>query len=194
MTGRKRVEMARAGMAAALMVLFFAHSALAADDPGSWRVTYDRILMYINFLIFAYVLVKYARTPLRNFLGGRREEIETTIQRLEADKRAAEVKIKKMIEAVEKSNVRFAGLKNRIIEQGEKRKAEIVLDAREQGRIIIEDSRRKIDNQILQARQTLKAELVDTAFDLAEKRLPREITLEDDRKIVEYYLNNILPE
>ena len=192
-TGRKRIETACACLLAALILLFCTHEALAAEASGSWRPTYDRILMYINFAIFAFVIIKYAREPLKDFLHNRKDEIEITIKRLEAEKRASAAKIKEMIETVEQSNIRFAGLKDKIIDQGEKRKAQIVFDARDQSKIIMEEARRKIDNQILQARQLFKEELVDTAFDLAAKRLPREITLDDNQKIIDRYVNNILP-
>jgi len=52
----------------------------AADDGNSWRTTYDAVLVWVNFAIFAFILIKYARTPLKNFLHGQKADIEKHIE------------------------------------------------------------------------------------------------------------------
>ena len=175
-----------------LAILLCSREVLAAEGSGNWRVTYDMILLWVNFGIFVFIIFKYARTPLKNFLHGKKEEIERQIKKLEGEKKVADSKTKEMIQAVEKSNIRFADLKKKIIEQGEKRKEEIIADARAHSRVMIEDARRKIDNQILSAKNLIRSEMIDTAFDMAFERLPGEVTKEDNQKFVDHYLARAL--
>ena len=184
-----------AGMSAWLLaMLLCSREVLAAEGSGNWRVTYDMILLWVNFGIFAFVIIKYARTPLKNFLHGKKEEIERHIKKLEGEKKVADSKIKEMIQAVEKSNIRFADLKKRIIAQGEKRREEIIADARAHSRVIIKAARHKIDHQIFLARDMLKLEMIDKAIAMATEKLPSEITPEDNQRLLQHYLKEALPE
>jgi len=175
-----------------LAMLLCSREVLAAEGSGNWRITYDMILLWVNFGIFAFIIFKYARIPLKNFLYGKKEEIERQIKKLEDEKKIADSNIKEMIQAVEKSNIRFADLKQKIIEQGEKRREKIIFDAGAHSRVMIEDARRKIDNQILSAKNLIKSEMVDTAFDMALEKLPGEITEEDNQKFIDHYLARAL--
>ncbi|HLN87802.1 MAG TPA: hypothetical protein VK200_15095, partial [Candidatus Limnocylindrales bacterium] len=47
-----------------------------------------------NFLIYAYILVKFALPPVRDFLKTRREEVVSTIAQAAAKKQAAETLVR----------------------------------------------------------------------------------------------------
>ena len=80
------------------------------------------------------------------------------------------------------------------MQQGEREKLKIVESAQQQSRVMLADANRRIDASILQARDTIKGELVDTAVDLAMERLPQEITAVDNEKFVNAYLTGTQPE
>ena len=75
---------------AAAGILSGAQTAAAADAPDSWRKTYDQILMWVNFGIFVFLIVKFLRVPLKKFISGKQNELERKISRLEEEKTAAE--------------------------------------------------------------------------------------------------------
>ncbi len=89
---------------------------------------------------------------------------------------------------LDQSDARFAELKKKIVQQGEKKKQEIIEDAQEQSRLILQTTKQKIESRIVQAKAAFRAELIDTATEMALERLPKEITEEDDRKMIEQYL------
>ena len=89
--------------------------------------------------------------------------------------------------------MRMQKLKERIILQGERRKQEIIDNALAESRIMLQEAKWRIDDQILKARKTLQAELVDMAVSMATKRLPAEITSADNQKFVDQFLTGILP-
>lgn len=168
-----------------------APSAFAAEEAGGWRNMFDVVMRWLNFAILAFIIVKYAKTPLKNFLDEKKEEIARQINKIEQEKETAERQISETRTALEESKVRFTNLKQRIVEEGEKKKQEIIEDARQESKILLESARKKIDNQFIEAQKELKSELAEMAVNLAVKRLPAKITEADNQKWVNAFLASI---
>lgn len=162
--------------------------ALAAENTASWRPAFDLVLRWLNFGIIVFILVKYAKTPLKNFLLSRREELAREIRGIEEEKEKAHAKIQEATRMLEESEVRFNKIKDRIVREGEKKKQAIIEDAQQESQILLESAKNKIENQLLVAKNKLKSELVDLAISLALERLPGEITADDDRKLTHQFL------
>jgi len=158
------------------------------------RFWYDLVLRYFNFGIIVFVFIKYAKTPLMNFLRGQKEELARELEKIEDKKKEAIDKIDEARITLEESQDRFAELKERIVNQGEKKKQEIIKEAHHLSEVMIEDAKRKIEYQILQARNTIRAQMLDAAIDLAMERLPQEITDEDNEKFIDQYITSAMPE
>lgn len=167
--------------------------AFAAEKASNWRPTYDVIMRWVNFGIIVFVLNRYAKTPLMNFLRSKKEDLAREIEELEEKKEGANAKISETQKTIQESDVRFAELKTRIVQQGEREKLKIVESAQRQSRVMLKDANRRIDASILQARNTIKGELIDVAIDLAMERLPQEITAVDNEKVVNAYLTGTQP-
>jgi len=179
-------------IAIVLSLHFLGHDALAAEKSSSWRPMYDLIFRWINFGIIAFVIVKYGKTPIMNFLRGQKNKLAQEINRLENEKEDAKAKIKETLKAVDESEVRFSELKDRIIQQGEKKKAEIIESAQNHSKMMLEDAKRRIGIHFLHAENEFKAELIDRAMDMAMERLPGEITPEDNDKFTRVFLDSTL--
>ena len=177
-------------IAIVLSLHFLGHDALAAEKSSGWRPMYDLILRWINFGIIAFLIVKYGKTPIMNFLRGQKDKLAQEINRLENEKEDAKAKIKETLKAVDESEVRFSELKDRIIRQGEKKKTEIIESAQNQSKLMLEDGKRRIDTYFLQAKSEFRDELIDRAMDMAMERLPREITPQDNDKFTHLFLES----
>lgn len=178
----------KTAVASALILFLGVADAVAAESSGGWRQTYDLIMMWINFSILAFVIVKFGKGPIMDFLHGRKAELAREIGDIEEKKKAVMAKINDTYRTLDQSDARFEALKQKIVEQGEKKKQEIIEDAQEQSRLILDTTKQKIESRIIHAKATFRSELIDAAVEKAMDRLPREITEEDDRKIVEQYL------
>ena len=174
------------------MLLLFARQAFAAESTQDWRDTYDLILMWVNFGIFAFVIIKFGKDPIKKFLKGQRQEIEETIKRLESEKEASEKDISDLKTAVQESKIRFGDIKQKLLAQGEFRKTEIVADAKLQSRLMMEDARRKIDHHLRTARKTLMDEMIDAAMETVLKKLPGELTSDDSNLFLQRYFDKIV--
>ena len=182
--------------AAGAMVLFVGMSILilpniaTAADP-SWRPAYDVALRWINFIILVAVIVKYAREPIKDFLKLRKADVVSQIDQLDHEKE----RILEEIKAAEKRGIenqaRFTELKKRLVAQGETRKQQLIQQAKQQSTIMIEETRRKMENRIVQAKANLKMELLDVAIDQAIAKLPGEITEGDNQRFLDDYMHRL---
>ena len=164
--------------------------AAEAEEAGGWRETYDLVLKWVNFIILASLIVKFARTPLKDFVKGQREKIAADIRKKEKDKNTATAEVEEIKTALNEGEARFKDLKDRIVEQGRKRKEQIVKEAKEQSRQMLAETQKRVENQILEAKKRLKAELVDAAVERALQQLPKEITSEDNQKFLNRFLSD----
>ena len=175
-------------LAAVIGILLLGTEASAADSSGDWRPVFDLVMRWLNFGIIVFILVKYARTPIKDFLLSRRAEVAREIEMVEEKKEAANKKIQDAARKLNESEVRFARVKERIIQEGETKKQKLIEDAQQESKILLESTMKKIESQLLDAKRAFKSELVDTAISLAMKRLPDEITTEDNQNFTNQFL------
>ncbi|MFH2219476.1 MAG: ATP synthase F0 subunit B [Pseudomonadota bacterium] len=175
-------------LAGILSLHFLGPEAFAAEEAGDWRTVYDLVLRYINFGIIVFVFFKYGKTPLMNFLRGEKDKVARQIERIESQQKAATDKIRESRQALDEGRERYADIKQRIVEQGERKKEEMISDARQLSALMIADTKRKIDFNIIRARKRVRDELLDAAIEVAMERLPGMITAEDSQRFVDQYI------
>jgi len=163
----------------------------AAEGQGGWRSSYDLIMMWVNFAILAFVLIKFGKNPIKAFFRDQKENIVRTIENIEAEKQANEAQLKQTQKLLQESSVRFEAIKAKIIAEGELRKQAIIDDARRESKMLIEHANFWIERQILHAKQRLRSELIDEAIDETLKRLPPALTPEDNQNLINLYLAEI---
>ena len=162
--------------------------ALAAETTEDWRPLFDLIMRWLNFAIIAFVLVKFGRKPIKDYLANRREEIDYQIKQYERQKEAVAEKVQEATKILNESSDRFEQIKQRIVKDGETRKQQIIEKAQQESRMLLEGTQRRIQNQIAEARNLIRSELVESAIALAEKRLPEEITAVDEQNLIEHFM------
>ena len=165
-------------------------NALASEGSGNWRHTYDIVLIWLNFGIFVFLLVKFLKAPLLNFLRGRKDELSREINQLEEKREQISLKINETQQLFEKSEAYFEEIKAKIVAQGEKKKNELIEGARQESRVMIEQAKIRIENQILQARSKFKSEMIDMAISLAMQKLPDEVTDADHQRLLDRYIKH----
>ena len=148
-------------------------------------------MRWVNFIILVAVIVKYAREPIKDFLNLQKSDIVSEIGELETEKDRIIGEIKALTQKGIENRVHFQELKDRLIAQGETRKQQIVEQARQQSAIMLEETRRKMENRIVQAKASLKMELLDMAIDQAKAKLPGVMTAGDNQQLLDDYLSSL---
>ena len=167
---------------------------LAGAESNGWRSTCDTAMLWVNFAILAFVIVKFGRKPIMGFLRGRKDDLQQQIRYLEDKREQAQTDVREIEQKLADSDAVFEKLKQHTLAGGEKKKQAFVEEARQQSQYMFADARRRIDNQIRQAQNTFRAELVDAAIDRATERLPQEMTSEDNRNLVQHCFATARPE
>lgn len=163
--------------------------ALAAESTGGFtRSDWDLIMRWVNFIILAAVIIKYASQPLSDFLKGRKEEVARTLERFETRKNEAKAKIAEGQQLLEASEERLAQIKERIVSEGERRKAEMIASAQQESRIMLETAQQKIEGQIRETYGRIKAELIDAATEHAMAKIPAALTAADHDNLVRLWI------
>jgi F-type H+-transporting ATPase subunit b len=173
-----------------IMLHLSAFDVLAAENSGGWRPLFDLVMRWVNFLILAFLLIKFSRVPLKKFLEGKKQDIADEIGGLEAEKDEILRQIDESNKQLENSRERLAVLKKRIVTQGEKNRQMIIDEAEREGKMMLKSAQQKVDSRILEARQLLKSELIDSAITLATKLLPEKITEEDNQKFIDAFMSS----
>ncbi len=173
-----------------IMLHLSAFEVLAADNSGNWRPIFDLVMRWVNFLILAFVLIKFSRAPIKKFLDGKHQDIADEIGGLEAEKEEALSQIDTYKNQLENSRKRLSDLKKRIVALGKKNKQLIIEAAEQESKILLKSAQQKINNRIVEARQELKSEIIDAAVALATKLLPEKITEEDNRKFIDAFMSS----
>jgi F-type H+-transporting ATPase subunit b len=174
-----------------LLLHLFGTSAIAGDNSADWRPIYDTVMLWVNFLILAFVVYRYGKRPFLTFLKGRQDEVADEIKDLEDRKQEFERQIEETHQMIKDSSTRFENIKSRIKAEGERKRQEIIDHANEQSQKLMEMEKKKAANQIVQARQFLLAELADSATSMALSRLPSEITDTDQDKLLSFYITQL---
>ncbi len=174
-----------------LLLHLFAGFSFAAEEAGNWRETYDLAMRWLNFVIFAAVIVKFGGKPLKAFVGQQREEVSTEIQLLEKEKQEMKAKVDQTLKMGEDSQVQFEQLRERILAEGHRRKDKIIEEAKSQSTLMIEEAKRKVEHRISAARASFRQELIDAATQVALKKLPEAVTPEDQAVRLEQVMNTI---
>ena len=178
-----------AGTAAGLHL--FGGDAFAEEGGGNWRKTYDMVMLWVNFGILSFVVVKFGKKPLMGFLRMRRDEIAAEIKDLENQKTLVTEKINEARKAMVESDARFAELKETIVRMGEKRRQDLIADAERESEFMMSLAEQKVGGYILAAKKNFKDKLVDAAINLAMTRLPDHMTEADRQDRFESYVSSI---
>ena len=136
----------------AVGVLLLPALGMAAGEGGDWRETYDRVLLWVNFLILVALLYKWLRKPLGRFLAGRRQAVAEELGRLEAEKARVEREILEFREGLESRRAEIEDYRTRLIERGRRQRQERIEEGMRHSQILMDTARQRSENRIRKAR------------------------------------------
>ncbi|HOJ15538.1 MAG TPA: ATP synthase F0 subunit B [Deltaproteobacteria bacterium] len=186
----------RVAPALALFVLAAAGIALGSEGGGGhgeggttkWL---DLLWRTVNFIILAALLWKLLADKVKKYFIERREEIAQLIEeadRAKADAQAQFAEMKKKLANVERD---IEEIKTAIMGELDSEKARIIEEGRLAAERIIQQAKWTADQEVVKARKELKEQVVDMAADLASGIVTKSMTPEDQKRILEEYLDRV---
>ncbi|HXX80388.1 MAG TPA: ATP synthase F0 subunit B [Thermodesulfovibrionales bacterium] len=164
----------------ALITLAF--GAEEAAHGGEWKEWLWKIL---NFAILVGILVWFAKKPLIEFLKKRTELIEKTLQEA---KQARELAEKALAEVEERLKLKDREIEEIIAHAQQSARTEkdlLVQQGEQMKEKILEQAKNNIDYEVRLAKDSIKAEAVEIALELAEKKLKEKLTREEQIRLIE---------
>ena len=158
-----------------------------AHGESPWALT-GRIF---NFALLAGTLIYLLRNPLARYLTGRREQVRADLDAAEQMKRAAAAQMSEM-------DARLAALPGELETLKARGREEIAaeedrirtLAERERVRLL-EQARRDLDQRVRLAERELVEHAAALAIGVAEGKIRRQITDEDQARLVDRYLTQV---
>ena len=165
----------------------------AAEGEASWRATYDLVMMWVNFGILAFLLVKYLRAPLLNLLKDEAHRTGASLKQAQAGREQVDQKVQETVQALEGARERLREIQEKILTEGKRQRQLIIESAQHESRLMFDRANLKIDAQIAEAHLRLRSELIDRAVALAMERLPAEITAEEQLRLLDRFIREAQP-
>lgn len=148
-----------------------------------WRV--------LNFIALMIILVKFGAKPIASALGGRQESIKNELEDLETRKTEAEQQYRDFEAKLATIEKDIDGIVDKAVAQAEIEKAKILEKAEQAVEDMQRQAEQAIQNEIVEARRDLKNDIADQAAVMAEELIVKNLTAEDQVKIIENYLDKV---
>jgi F-type H+-transporting ATPase subunit b len=145
----------------------------------------------LNFIVLIFLLVKFGAKPIGTALAGRQQKVKEELEELEARRDAAEKSYKEFeakLATVEKD---IDSVVEKAVAQAEVEKTRIIEKAEQTAADIKRQAELSIQNEVMEARRTLKNDIADQATVMAEELIVKNLTPEDQVKIIEDYLDKV---
>jgi F-type H+-transporting ATPase subunit b len=143
------------------------------------------------FIVLFFILQRFAFKPLTAAVEARERALEEAIQGAQRDREEAARHLQDQIKALEAARAEA----QRVIADGrttgEKLRAEMLEQTKQQQHELLERARVEIDNERLRAIADLRREAVDLALAGASRVIERNLDDQTNRKLVESFLSTV---
>ena len=163
----------------------------AAEGSGFDRHTWDLAMRYINFGIFAFLIYKYGKGPLVGFLREKRESIALPLAQIKEEEEALLMKQKEQADLLTQIDERIEKIKEFYRQIGQEEKVKILAEAEASSRRILQDAEDVASREFEEAKKKFRGEVVELAVRLAEERIRRNITTEDQDQLVQGWIRQL---
>lgn len=172
----------------ALALVLFAAAPVFASEGGAAEPSWaPAVAKFVNFCALAAIVVYFGRGPIGTYLRTRSEVIRKDL----VDAKALRADAEQQLAGVKQRLSFLPGELRNLQRQGEEElaaeKARLAEATSRERQRLLDQARREIDLQLRLARQGLVQHSVETAISLARARLEKDITPDDQARLIDRY-------
>lgn len=145
----------------------------------------------LNFLIYAFIIVKFALPPVRSFLKNRRDEVVATMAQASAKKAAAQALVDEYKTKLAALDQQVRSLQATLRDEGERDKAKLVDEANAMAAKIKADASVLADQEVKMARQQIREDMAIQAEATARALLQRNLSADDQNRLADEFIQSI---
>lgn len=160
-----------------------------AEHAAPWWKDY--IWKIINFLLLFIILFKFAKKPMQNFFQKRTELIEKTLNEAKEAKALSLKALQEVEKRLKAKDAEIQAILAASKKSGEQERGSIIVESDRLKAKILEQAKTNIEYELKHAKEVIKAEAVELAMELAEKKLKEKLTKEEQEKLFEDSLMKI---
>lgn len=160
------------------------HFSDVLHNPELWTAA-------LNFTLLLILLRRFGAAPLREFLVGRRKQMEQAINEAQEAKRAAEKKLEEYNRRLGQLDGELAKLRADLVAAGEEDKKRIVAEAEEAAHRTKRETEALVDQHAKQLLNEVRHEIVEAAVAAAESLVRQKLAPADQERLAESYKQRI---
>ncbi len=174
---------------AALVVVFFIVQSFAVK--GEREELWNEIMLFVNFGVLVFLYIRFAQKPLKNFLKGEGDKISEQLQTIEADVQEARSSMEAESERLKNLDDNLSNITESIIAAGAREKESIIERAQAVADKMVSDAKKEAEFKMLAAKKRFSEEMLDAAIKITAESIKKNITIEDDEKLVTAFSSDL---
>lgn len=173
------------------IVLLFYFDVLSLEKGSTGRKHWDNFMLFVNFGILVYLFIKYAKTPMMNYLRSQRNSVEKKLNELTEEKKGIQSQRDAEADQIKDIDRIIEEIRSHILEMGKKEKEKIIQQGKALADKVIQDAKAYSEHRIIAARQELSEEMVDLALSMTRDKLLKGMTDKDNDNLVNQFIRNL---
>ena len=145
----------------------------------------------INFVLIFGIIIYFARKPIKNMLKQRAEMIEKTLKEAQEAKEVAQKALQEAQTRLQTKDKEIQEIISVSKQAGEQERQRLIEDSERLKERIFEQAKVNIEYELKGAKDAIKAEAVEIAMELAEKKIKEKLTKEEQEKLLQEALTKI---
>ncbi|MBI4653512.1 MAG: F0F1 ATP synthase subunit B [Nitrospirae bacterium] len=171
-----------------LFSLFTVALAFASEEAGHSASLKDWLWPVVNFAILVFILVKFGRKPISEFLRKRTELIEKSLKEAEEAKELAKKALGEVQERLRAVDEEINKILESARKAGEREREALIAQGKSLKNKILEQTKANIDYELQKAKKAIKSEAALMAIEIAERQIKEKLNEKEQVRLIEEYI------
>jgi F-type H+-transporting ATPase subunit b len=178
-------------------VFFFAAISLALGSEGGGggeegSRLWELVWRIVNFIILAAILYKLSADKIRKYFSERSSDIAKLLDDVDKAKKETEAKYAEYQNKIADVEKEIGEIRNLLVGEIEKEKSRIIEEGKIASEKIIVQAKESAQHEVEKAREDLKEAVAEMACKMASDIITEKITADDQKRIVDEYLDKVV--
>lgn len=152
---------------------------------------YALLAQVVATVVLLVLIIVFAYKPAKKFLNKRRELLDKEVSETKEKNQEADANLLESKEQIKKSKIKAQEIVGQAEIDANLRRDEIIASTEEETKKMISDAQDVIKKQQKQALTEIKDVVVGVALDASARILEREVTEQDNQKIIDDFVNEV---